>query len=160
MRIKRAKRSQGSSATPCLKSDRHQSRISQFADTANKTLHALTSAAIVLPGLMLSSAQAADGDRINFQFSRYQEGKRNLFGTPNNFDPIRVDTLYGNGSFSLTDRAKFSFSYAQDTWSGATPITTSPLAANPYQSILANTVRHDRGRRITVDISQGIAAGS
>lgn len=105
----------------------------------SKTLQALTSAAIVLPGLMLQPAQAADDNRINFQFSRYQEGERNLFGAPNNLSPIRADVLYGSGSFSLTDRAKFSFSYTQDTWSGATPVTTSPLAANGNRLIRANT---------------------
>ncbi|SFK57428.1 Protein of unknown function [Nitrosomonas aestuarii] len=109
---------------------------------ASKTLQALTSAAMVLPGLLLTTAHAtevAGGDRINFQFSRYQEGKRDLFGAPNNFEPIRADVLHGSGIFSLTSRAKFSFSYTQDVWSGATPITTSPLAANPYQSILGNS---------------------
>ncbi len=125
---------------PQHRHSRTQTRLSQPVDTASKALKALTSAAIVLPGLMLSSAQAADdGGRVNFQFSRYQEGARNLFGAPNNFDPIRADVLHGNGLFPLTDRAKFSFNYTQDTWSGATPITTSPLAANPYQLIRANT---------------------
>ncbi|HNP27044.1 MAG TPA: DUF3570 domain-containing protein, partial [Nitrosomonas sp.] len=112
------------------------------AACASKTLQALTSAALVLPGLLMTTAHAtevAGGDRINFQFSRYQEGKRNLFGTPNDMNPIRADVLHGSGIFSLTDRAKFSFSYTQDVWSGATPITTSPLAANPYEPILQNT---------------------
>ncbi len=109
-------------------------------NTAGKALKALTSAAVLLPGLMLPPAQAAESDnRVNFQFSRYQEGERNLFGTPRTLDPIRVDTLFGSGLFSLTDRTKFSFNYAQDTWSGATPITTSPLTANPYSPILENT---------------------
>lgn len=131
---------QGRVSDECSNSVHNQSRVTRPAGTASKALQALTSAAIVLPGLMLPPpAQADDGGRINFQFSRYQEGKRDLFGTPNNFDPIRADVLHGNGLFPLTDRAKFSFSYTQDTWSGATPITTSPLAANPYQSILANT---------------------
>ncbi|MDR4513981.1 DUF3570 domain-containing protein [Nitrosomonas sp.] len=106
---------------------------------SSKTLQALTSAAIVLPGLLLSSAQAADGNHIDFQFSRYQEGKRNLYGLPNSQNPIRADVLHGSGLFTLTDRAKFSFSYTQDIWSGATPITTTPLAANPYSLILENT---------------------
>ncbi len=105
----------------------------------SKTLQALTSAAVVLPGLLLSSAQAAEGDHINFQYSRYQEGKRNLFGIPNSLDPIRADVLHGSGVFSLTDRAKFSFNYTQDIWAGATPIVTSPLAADPYNRILENT---------------------
>ncbi|MCW5606698.1 MAG: DUF3570 domain-containing protein [Nitrosomonas sp.] len=139
MRFKRDKPLQGRVSDECSNSAHNQSRVIRSAGTASKALQALTSAAIVLPGLMLSPAQADDGGRINFQFSRYQEGKRDLFGTPNNFDPIRADVLHGNGLFPLTDRAKFSFSYTQDTWSGATPITTSPLAANPYQSILANT---------------------
>lgn len=87
----------------------------------------------------MSSAQATDGDHINFQFSRFQEGKRNLFGAPNNLDPIRADVLHGSGSFTLTDRIKFGFSYTQDTWSGATPVTTAPLVANGNRPILANT---------------------
>ena len=105
----------------------------------SKTLQALTSAAMVLPGLLLSSAQGANGDHVNFQFSRYQEGNRNLYGAPNSLNPIRADVLHGSGLFTLTDRAKFSFSYTQDIWSGATPITTSPLSANGNQLILGNT---------------------
>jgi len=95
------------------------------------TLHALTSAALVLPGLLMpSTVQAAPGDRINFQYGRYEEGARNLYGVPTKYAPISADVLHGSGIFSLTDRTKFSFAYTQDTWSGATPITTTPLGTD------------------------------
>ncbi len=93
------------------------------------TLHALTSAALVLPGLLIAP-HAAGKDRINFQYSRYQEGERNLYGVPNFLKPITADVLHGSGLFSLTDRTKFSFGYTQDTWSGATPVTITPLATD------------------------------
>lgn len=93
------------------------------------TLHALTSAALVLPGLLITPPVVAK-DRINFQYGRYQEGERNLYGVPNSLRPISVDVLHGSGIFSLTDRTKFSFGYTQDTWSGATPVTTTPLATD------------------------------
>ena len=103
------------------------------------TLHALTSAALVLPGLLIAPGHAAGTDRINFQYSRYQEGERNLFGVPQSLKPITADVLHGSGNLSLTDRTKFSFGYTQDTWSGATPITISPLVANGNRPILSNT---------------------
>ncbi|AEJ02339.1 hypothetical protein Nit79A3_2572 [Nitrosomonas sp. Is79A3] len=102
----------------------------QSAKPRNTTLQALTSAALVLPGLLITSGHAAGTDRINFQYSRYQEGERNLYGAPNSLKPISADVLHGSGIFSLTDRTKFSFGYTQDTWSGATPVTTTPLATN------------------------------
>lgn len=95
---------------------------------SRNTLQALTSAALVLPGLLLSPEHAAGKDRINFQYSRYQEGERNLFGAPNNLKPISADVLHGSGVFSLGDRTQFTFGYTQDTWSGATPVTITPLA--------------------------------
>jgi hypothetical protein len=40
-------------------------------------LSALTAAALVLPGLMLTSVQAADDDEeVDFQYSHYQEGEQ------------------------------------------------------------------------------------
>ncbi|WP_394808610.1 DUF3570 domain-containing protein [Nitrosomonas sp.] len=102
----------------------------QSAKPRNTTLQALTSAALVLPGLLITPGHAAGTDRINFQYSRYQEGERNLYGAPNNLKPISADVLHGSGIFSLTDRTKLSFGYTQDTWSGATPVTTTPLATN------------------------------
>ncbi len=104
------------------------------------SLTVLTAAALVLPGLM----QAADEDGVDFQYSHYQEGKRNLYGMaydqntaasnpqklPNNLNPIEVDTIHGSARFKLTDRIKFAFNYTQDTWSGATPIGTMPVMGN------------------------------
>ncbi len=91
-------------------------------------LQALTAAALVLPGLMLSATCAAEDEEMDFQYSHYQEGKRNLYGTKDNRNPIEVDSTHGRAKVSLSDRVKFAFNYTQDTWSGATPVTTAPLA--------------------------------
>lgn len=110
----------------------------------SSTLQSLTSAALLLPGLLAAPAHAAESDSgsVSFQFSRYQEGKRNLYSVDSDLKPIMADTLHGNGLFSITDRLKFSFGYTQDTWSGATPISTVPLASNagnlPFTRILPN----------------------
>ncbi len=98
-------------------------------------LQALTSAALVLPGLILSSAKAENNNTAAFQYSRYQEGKRNLFNVSSNLDPIQVDSIYGHAKLMLSDRLKFSFNYTQDTWSGATPVSTAPLAAGSNRPI-------------------------
>lgn len=107
----------------------------------NKSLQALTSAAMVLPGLMLQPAQAAevDADSFSFQYYRFQEGKRNLFNVPNKLDPIHADVIHATGRFSLTDRIKFNYNYTRDAWSGATPVTSAPLATNGNRPILQNT---------------------
>ena len=103
----------------------------QSAKPRNHTLQALTSAALVLPGLLITpSGHSAGTDRVNFQYSRYQEGERNLYGVPHSYKPISADVLHGSGIFSLTDRAKFTFGYTQDTWAGATPVSITPLATD------------------------------
>jgi len=109
----------------------------------NPTLQALTLAALSLPGLILPVAVAADDDEVNFQYSHYEEGKRNLYNVPNNKKPIDVESVVGKARVSLTDRIKFAFNYIQDTWSGATPITTSPLAANGNRAVKANTANDE-----------------
>jgi hypothetical protein len=48
--------------------------------TLKSALQALTSAALVLPGLMLAPAHAAEDDSVDFQYSHYQEGKRDIYG--------------------------------------------------------------------------------
>ncbi len=103
-------------------------------------LKALTTAALVLPGLLSPIVYAADDDEMDFQYNHYQEGKRAIYGVvtdtqtgvksvssiKNALNPIEVDSLHGSGRLALTDRIKFAFNYLQDTWGGATPIATAP----------------------------------
>ncbi len=98
----------------------------QSAIQANVSARALTAAALALPGLAPSPVHAAEGDEFGFQYGRYQEGERDLFGVKSKFDPILVDSLQGSASLTLFDRLKFFANYVQDTWSGATPIATAP----------------------------------
>jgi Protein of unknown function (DUF3570) len=107
------------------------------------SLHTLTAAALILPGLLQPSAHAADDDEVDFQYSYYQEGKRDISALlynqltntnqvikpPYLYHPIEADSLRGTLKTSLSDRVKFAFNYTQDTWSGATPIGTAPSAS-------------------------------
>jgi Protein of unknown function (DUF3570) len=114
-------------------------------DNLSAALSALTAATLVLPGLVPTPAQAAEGDTVDFQYSHYQEGKRDIYGfdnpiyakgiltkLPQNLNPIEVESIHGSGRFNLTDRINFSFNYTQDTWSGATPIATAPAVSGSY----------------------------
>lgn len=105
------------------------------ATDKSSALHALTLAALALPGLMVAGHAAGEDDEVDFQYSHYQEGKRDLINVESNLNPIEVDSIYGYSRVTLTDRIKFAFNYSQDTWSGATPITTAPLAANSNRPI-------------------------
>ncbi len=107
--------------------------------TASPALQALTVAALALPGLMLPAASAAEEDEVDFQYSHYEEGQRDLYGAKSTLHPIQVDSVLGKARVSLSDRIKFAFNYVQDTWSGATPYTTSPLAAGGNEPIRQNT---------------------
>jgi hypothetical protein len=122
-------------------------------DKLKANLQALTTAALVLPGLFSPvSAHAAEGDEVDFQYSHYQEGKRNIAlsgADPNStlntsgksFDPIEVDSLHGHANISLTDRVKFAFNYIQDTWAGATPAATVPFSTGMgNQAVIKNDV--------------------
>ncbi|NOS74663.1 MAG: DUF3570 domain-containing protein [Methyloglobulus sp.] len=120
------------------------------------SLTALTAAALILPGL-LQPVVHADEDSVDFQYSHYQEGNRNVYGgidldqnastpdtvtlIPKYLNPIEVDSVHGSSRFTLTDRVKFAFNYTQDTWSGATPLGTA-LAhrhANKSSAIVDNS---------------------
>lgn len=93
--------------------------------TSESPLAALTAAALALPGLVMTPARAAD-EEFSVQYGHYQEEKRQLFGVESRFRPIEVDTVQGSGRIKLSDRVKFSANYTQDTWTGATPVTTAP----------------------------------
>lgn len=115
-------------------------------DSPGPSLHVLTAAALALPGLVASSAYAVEVDGVGFQYGHYEESKRNTYDLQSNLKPIQVDSLHGGGQVGLTDRLKFAVNYTQDTWGGATPVSTAPLAyggnrgvtrsgASPYLSI-------------------------
>ncbi|MEQ1530565.1 MAG: DUF3570 domain-containing protein [Methylococcales bacterium] len=104
-------------------------QAAQLKPMPSHSLQALTAAALSLPGLMLPSAQAADNDEATFQYGYYQEGKRDLNGYNSKLDPIHVDSLNTSAMVTLFDRVKLGFNYVQDTWSGATPLTTVPSAS-------------------------------
>lgn len=117
---------------------KNKEQQSNLVPTTSNTLQALTSAAIVLPGLLLSPIKAYSGDTVSMQYSHFNEGKRELYNVPNTRTPIRADTFHLGSQLTLKDRIKFAFDYTQDTWSGATPVTTSPLVAQGNNPILAN----------------------
>ena len=93
-------------------------------------LRALTAAALALPGLVTHAH--ADGDELNFEYRHYEEGKRDLAEQTYkdlNLRPIAVDSAAVNMRGEITDRVKFNLNFTQDTWSGATPVVTVPVAA-------------------------------
>jgi hypothetical protein len=89
-------------------------------------VRALTAAALALPSLAPAS-RAAEDDGFTFSFGRYEEGDRDLDGAHSAFDPISADTLRGTWRLTPADRWQLALDFVQDTWSGATPITTAPL---------------------------------
>lgn len=97
---------------------------------ASASLLALTSAALALPGLMASSAHAAiDGGEFGFQYGRYEEGGATKSQFRHKDNSIQADSLDTFGKIDLTDRLTFRAQFIQDSWGGASPITTAPVAA-------------------------------
>jgi hypothetical protein len=104
----------------------------QKAKTPNSSsaaLQKLTAAALALPGVIGSGASAAETESAVVQYGHYEEGKRQLYGYNAKFDPLTVDSLNANGSFNFLERFRFGFNFAQDTWAGATPVTSLPFRA-------------------------------
>lgn len=116
------------------------------SSSAHSRLTALTFAALALPGLAVSVASAADKDGVDFQYGRYQEGARTLYGLDqfgnvksqslrDYLRPIEVDNLRARGRFTYKDRIRLILDYTQDTWSGATPIATAPIVSGSNGNI-------------------------
>ncbi|MEQ1638289.1 MAG: DUF3570 domain-containing protein [Methylococcales bacterium] len=101
---------------------------SKSTAVVSASLQALTLAALALPGLTVSSVVSASEDEVSFQYGHYEEGKRQIYKGNSNLKPIEVESLQGSAHVKLSDRVKFAFNYIQDTWSGATPISTAPLS--------------------------------
>ncbi len=89
----------------------------------NKSLQALTAAALALP--LLSSVCVAEDNEADFAYSHYNEGERAI-GVKHSFKPIEVDSVLSSIKVKVADRLKVAFNYTQDTWGGATPIATAP----------------------------------
>ena len=84
-----------------------------------------------------NAVESADDDDAGYQYSHYEEAKRNLWDIApavdnnytvnstgpykfqNNLKPITVDSEHGYTRFRLSDRVRFAFNYTQDVWSGA-----------------------------------------
>ena len=95
----------------------------------SRPLQALTAAALALPGF---AAQAQDGPSFNVQYGRYEEGKRDLDGQSYSalkLKPLEVDSFAVEGTIPIMDRTTIKAEFAQDSWSGATPVVSLPGAA-------------------------------
>jgi hypothetical protein len=118
---------------------------------------ALTLAALSLPGLSIG----ADIGEVELHYSRYEEGGRSAWRGPSgnvrSLQPLRVESMHGRANLQLSDRAKLSFGFLQDTWSGATPILTSPEAFLTVTGASAYPLSDSRVDRAL--IPYGLAAG-
>lgn len=97
--------------------------------TEAASLRKLTMAALALPGLSMQAAHAATGDIASFQYGHYKQTAWQLLdGLKSQYNPLQVDNIEANGLLTFEDRWKFNFNFVQDTWSGATPVTSAPNA--------------------------------
>jgi hypothetical protein len=88
------------------------------ATKRNKTIAALTSAALGLPGLNATAAIPADKATGTIQYGHYQE----------NQNRIQSSVYHADALLPLSDRLEISFSIDQDIYSGATPSFSTPLS--------------------------------
>jgi len=102
-------------------------------------LHALTAAALALPGLAAPTAHAQD-NAVVVQFGRYQESSRDLFGLSSKYEPLQSDSLQASAWSAFADRIQGTVNFRQDTWSGATPIATAPREWRGNRSRAADAV--------------------
>jgi hypothetical protein len=92
-------------------------------------LEALTAAALLLPGLGVAPARAQTDDSVALQLGSYREASRPIVGAPNVLQPLQADSQVLRTSFGLPRGASLSLAVTQDSWSGATPVTTAPASA-------------------------------
>ena len=107
----------------------------------------LTMAALAIPGLATSpDASAVMDDPVGLQYGYYKQTPWQLYGgLKSQYNPLQVTNIEGNGILNFEDRWKFSFGYVQDTWSGATPVTSAPYALGGNNPTLAGASPLVRG---------------
>ncbi len=108
---------------------------------STSVVQALTSVAVLIPGISPTVVGAAEflGSGLNFQHSQYQEGQRDLIEINSGREALNVEVLHLDGRIQLPAGRFLSFGYTQDTWAGATPVATAPLAAEVNRPILKNS---------------------
>ena len=103
------------------------------------SLAALTAAALALPGMSPTRALAND-ESFEMQVGHYREAARDLAGMRSVYDPLQSDSLSGRATVSLPASLKLDANFQQDTWSGATPIATAPVAMNGNRTSAADGI--------------------
>lgn len=90
-------------------------------------LTALAASALALLGAAAPAVAADEVDGITVQYGSYNEGTRYIGeGLTSRYKPIHSDSLQTRAYFTSTEGIGVTLNYAQDTWSGATPIATAP----------------------------------
>lgn len=98
----------------------------------------LMAAALLLPGLATTPAlgQApAQEEGFGLQVARYREAGRQWPGVPVGPRPLSAENLQLRATAALPGGDGLSVNLVQDSWSGASPVTTAPHAAQgnrPY----------------------------
>jgi hypothetical protein len=101
---------------------------------------ALTAAALALPGLLQASTDGAVDDELGLQYGYYSENERDLNGVKSKYKPIEAESLRNNADLSVSDRVNLIVNFTQDTWSGATPISTAPADMRSNRSIAVDGI--------------------
>jgi len=90
---------------------------------------------------------AAPGDIVDLQYGSYKQTPWQLLGgLKSQYNPLQVDNIEANGVLTFSDRWKFGFNYAQDTWSGATPVSSAPYALGGNNPSAAGASPLGRGK--------------
>lgn len=87
-------------------------------------------AALLLPGVVCTAVHAqTDADSVSLQAAQVREGTRSLPGIAVPVPALRADTQSLRSTSLLDGGGSLQLGYTQDTWSGATPISTAPVVA-------------------------------
>ncbi|MGE0859768.1 MAG: DUF3570 domain-containing protein [Gammaproteobacteria bacterium] len=103
---------------------RRAPRVS-LASAPTPALAALCAAAMALPGV---AGADESGGELGLSYAHHREGRREVYGYNDGFAPLRADSLLAHGALALAPDWHARLDFQQDTWAGATPVTTLPLA--------------------------------